>query len=667
MDTFQTLSTPSRSRFGVFKLSKPKRLKARHGLPDKIADGAYVYRAVLQLDEDVNWGSWLGEQRDADGNRRPVLLKHTGEENRTRAGADALWLEALLTLKLSGPQVAALLDYGVLDGRPFAVYEPVDGVSLSQVLDSLRDRGAMLPAGVAVAIVLQVCELVGRLHSVAVEEAPAAVGFVHGSICPRNLVLTTRGDVKVMGLVGSRPMGRVVGRQHVPEAALRYASPHLLEGAPVSPVVDVHSLGAVLLEALGDTPDEQGGQQALELGAALRQQLRESPTGGATTIEAFAELLQEAVRRTGTVVARQSIGAQVREACEQELIERRKLIRAQLETPWGDELDEPKRAAGVEAQTEDASTRNEAVEDFTEETLSDNAEDQPQLLQYDDATSDDAVTRIYQGPELTPEPTEAVAPPAWMESRPPEPQKAGWARWAVAAAFVVVAAGSAVTALVASRSSEDGRDKLGAERKLAAVDKPQVVSSAAKVIPVQDQKELEPVEPAAAAAPDDEAASDDDDSAASEQAEPRRARRTRGASRAVAARSRRSSPARRSARVERPAEAVAEEPAAPQEEPAEQESVPVATAVTREAKDDKGNDDLVIEDPDAIAFLSVDATPYATIFVDGEKRGVTPIVSLRLAPGPHRMVARTEDGKVKRFSLLLEAGQTERVKVTWDE
>jgi hypothetical protein len=119
--------------------------------------------------------------------------------------------------------------------------------------------------------------------------------------------------------------------------------------------------------------------------------------------------------------------------------------------------------------------------------------------------------------------------------------------------------------------------------------------------------------------------------------------------------------------VERPAEAVAEEPAAPQEEPAEQESVPVATAVTREAKDDKGNDDLVIEDPDAIAFLSVDATPYATIFVDGEKRGVTPIVSLRLAPGPHRMVARTEDGKVKRFSLLLEAGQTERVKVTWDE
>ena len=46
-----------------------------------------------------------------------MLLKHTGESNRTRAGADALWLEALLTLKLDGAQVIPLLDYGVLDGR----------------------------------------------------------------------------------------------------------------------------------------------------------------------------------------------------------------------------------------------------------------------------------------------------------------------------------------------------------------------------------------------------------------------------------------------------------------------------------------------------------------------------------------------------------------------
>jgi hypothetical protein len=669
MDTFQTLSTPSRSRFGVFKLSKPKRLKSRHGLPDRIADGAFVYRAVMQLDDDANWGTWLGEQRDATGGRRPVLLKHTGEENRTRAGADALWLEALLTLKLGGPQVAELLDYGVLDGRPFAVYEPVDGVSLSQVLEGLKERGARLPAGVAVAIILQVCELIARLHRVSADEEQSPSGFVHGSLCPRNLVLTTRGDVKVMGLIGSRPMGRVVGRQHVPEAALRYASPQLLEGEPVSPVVDVHALGAVLLEMLGAASDGAPGDELAEL---LRQQLSGSPTGGAKTIDAFAELLQDTVRRTGTVVARQSIGAQVREASEQELIERRKLIRAQLETPWGDEAAESKRGNGAQGAISDTSTRDESVEDFTEETLSDLPADEPKLAQYDEATSDDAVTRIYTGPELKPEPSEAVAPPAWMESRPPEPVKSGWARWAIAGALVAIAAVSSVTAFMATRSEPEARADKASTSKSAGAERPQAAATpVAKVVPVEQkvtEPEPQPVAAATPAASDDEAAADED---SAEAAEPRTARRSsaRSANRSVAARTSRQRPARRSARADRPAAEVAAatpaEPAEPQEEPAESLAAPVAAAAGE--TDQAGDEDLEIEDPAAVAFLSVDATPYATIFIDGEKRGVTPIVSLRLAPGPHRMVAKTEDGKVKRFSLLLESGQTERVKVTWDE
>jgi len=257
MDSFQNLGTPNRSRFGVFKLSKPKRLKARHGLPDSVSQGAFVYRALSELDADGAWGTWLGEQRDTAGNTQPVLLKHTGENNRTRAGADALWLEALLALKLKGPQVVPLLDYGVLDGRPFAVYGFEEGVFLAQIIEGLRERGRRMPSGVAVGIILQACDLVRRLHKLSFDEEEAG-GFIHGSLCPRNFLLTERGDVKVMGLIGSRPIGRVVGREHVPSAALAYASPELLSGAPVTAAVDVHSLGAVLQELLGDTAAADG-------------------------------------------------------------------------------------------------------------------------------------------------------------------------------------------------------------------------------------------------------------------------------------------------------------------------------------------------------------------------------------------------------------------------
>jgi hypothetical protein len=700
MDTFQTLGTPNRSRFGVFKLSKPKRLKARHGLPDKIGEGAYVYRAVMPLDVDGNWGTWLGEQRDAAGARRPVLLKHTGEENRTHAGADALWLEALLALKLNGPQVAALLDYGVLDGRPFAVYDLVDGVSLSQVLDSLKATERRLPAGVAVAIVLQACEIIGKLHRVAVEdEQQSTNGFVHGSLCPRNFVLTTRGDVKVMGLVGARPLGRTVGRQQVPEAALRYASPQLLEGEPVGPVVDVHALGAVLLEMLGSTSDASAEPRSADLGDLLRQQLRASPTGGTKSIEAFAELLQDAVRRTGTVVARQSIGAQVREACEQELIERRKLIRAQLETAWDDESNGVAAAVAAgngasngaavrTAVTEPGHARgaaSEVAEELTGEALADGEDSEPQLAQYDEATSDDAVTRIYQGPEIEAEAaSEAAAPPAWMESRPPERAKASWSRWAIGIAIGMVVAVSSVAAFVASRSPSAGSEKVAAaeQAKAGTLQRgPTNAAPAAKTSPAQTQAasvDAKPaMQPGATAAVADVVSATDDDEAEAEDV-PGEARQAKAGSWRSKARARAAARARARAAKARGTTATAsraeenvevEEPATAEPEATEPGAGVAANApaATGNGTAEAAKDDLEIEDQAAVSFLTVDATPYATIYIDGEKKGVTPIVSLKLAAGPHRMIAKTEDGRIKRFSLLLEPGKTDVHKLTWDE
>jgi hypothetical protein len=79
--------------------------------------------------------------------------------------------------------------------------------------------------------------------------------------------------------------------------------------------------------------------------------------------------------------------------------------------------------------------------------------------------------------------------------------------------------------------------------------------------------------------------------------------------------------------------------------------------------------DIIVEpsQPPAVSYVSVDASPYANIFIDGKKAGVTPLLRLRLEPGLHRLVARSEDGRTKRYTLNLERGQTETVKITWDE
>jgi hypothetical protein len=705
MDTFQTMGTPNRSRFGVFKLSKPKRLKSRHGLPDSISEGSFVYRALSELDADGAWGTWLGEQREASGATRPVLLKHTGESNRTRAGADALWLEALLTLKLEGPQVVQLLDYGVLDGRPFAVYEFEEGVFLAQVIEGLRERGRRLPSGVAVAVILQACELIKRLHKVSLgEDAPS--GFIHGSLCPRNFMLTERGDVKVMGLIGVRPVGRVVGREHVPPAAAAYASPDLLGGAPVTPAVDVHSLGAVLAELLGDGSGE--GERD-ELGTIVRGLLQQGPTCGFSTVENFAAALQDAVRRTGTVVARQSIGAQVRGVCEQYLLERRRQVRALLDTEWAEQREpaSPRPGSAVGGAAAESTPSADELE------MQAGAEDIPAGLEEYDESTDDAVTRIYDGDE--PDKDGAGQPQPWMhDSRPAESARSGWSRWAVVTLLGVLVAVASGAAFMASRSVARtpvpaAEARVASAAAPAEAKRPQAVVEATSAAPkVTDgeagdgsQRALARVrgeEPTSGAQPPSAAnltaaASDDDDDAAERSSStrpvlrraataPRRSRSPDRATEPRAAEPRAAAP--RASEPSKPVEpatlaaadlpeaqeavpTVAEppEPPAPQPEPARPAP---AAAAPRPAAADKGDGDLVIEEgAPNVAFLTVDATPYATVFIDGERKGITPLVRLELSPGLHRMIARTEDGRTKRFTLQLDPGKTETVKVSWEE
>ncbi|HWO08522.1 MAG TPA: protein kinase, partial [Polyangiaceae bacterium] len=649
-------------------------MKARHGLPDSISEGLFVYRALSELDADGAWGTWLGEQREASGVTQPVLLKLTGESNRTRAGADMLWLEALLSLKLDGPQVTPLLDYGVLDGRPFAVYGFEEGVFLAQIIEGLRERGRRLPSGVAVGIILQACELIKRLHKLSLaDEAPS--GFVHGSLCPRNIMLTERGDVKILGLVNVRPIGRVVGREHVPAAAVAYAAPDLLGGAPVTPAVDVHSLGAVLQELVGDG---SGDSERDELAVIVRAMLQQGPSGGFSTVDAFAGALQDAVRRTGTVVARQSISAQVRGVCEQYLLERRRQVRALRETEWVEQREGSNGRAGAPAAT----ARSGASPSADELELQAAAEEESAgLSEYDEESSDDAVTRIYDG-ELEAE--SAGQPQAWMhDSAPPEAARPGWSRWAVVTllgVLVAVASGAAVMAgrsvaktpapeaRVAAAAPEREREVAPVVAKVAAAAPPAAEPAAAgagDLAAVRGQEADEP-EPAAAAV--NEAATADD----ARDSEARGPRARRPMLRRVAAtprRGRMASSAREAAEA-RPAAATRAPEAEPatvdvrdlpeaREEPQPERAAPTPAPAPSPKPAAQGDSDLVIEEAPKVAYLSIDATPYATVFIDGEKKGITPLVRLELVPGLHRMIARTEDGRTKRYTLQLDPGKTE--------
>ena len=68
----------------------------------------------------------------------------------------------------------------------------------------------------------------------------------------------------------------------------------------------------------------------------------------------------------------------------------------------------------------------------------------------------------------------------------------------------------------------------------------------------------------------------------------------------------------------------------------------------------------------ATGLFSIDSTPYATIYIDGTKLGVTPIVKRPLAAGSHRLRAVLEDGRARELTVDISAGRlASPIQLTW--
>ena len=65
-------------------------------------------------------------------------------------------------------------------------------------------------------------------------------------------------------------------------------------------------------------------------------------------------------------------------------------------------------------------------------------------------------------------------------------------------------------------------------------------------------------------------------------------------------------------------------------------------------------------------WVSIDSDPYATIYVDGKKVGVTPLARIPLTAGPHRVKAVSSQGGEQMFNVSIESGKEAKGrKLAW--
>ncbi|MEZ4403183.1 MAG: serine/threonine-protein kinase [Kofleriaceae bacterium] len=160
--------------------------------------------------------------------------------------------EAKLTARLAHPKIAQTYELGRVDDALFIAMEFVDGIDVLGLLREHAWQRKRPQVEHAVWIAHEVLDALDFAHHLADEDG-ASLGVVHRDISPSNLLLSRRGDVKLVDFGIARAGGS--GRHHRTKSGTLkgkygYMSPEQVLEQPVDARSDLFSVGVVLAEML---------------------------------------------------------------------------------------------------------------------------------------------------------------------------------------------------------------------------------------------------------------------------------------------------------------------------------------------------------------------------------------------------------------------------------
>jgi serine/threonine protein kinase len=198
---------------------------------------AELYRAVMTGAHDFH---------------KPVVIKKILPHLAADPEFVAMFIdEAKLTAQLVHPKIVQVFELGRLeDSELFIAMEWVDGIDVLTMLRDYARRGERVPAEIAVHVLSEVLDALDYAHQARSNDGEP-LGIVHRDISPGNVLVSSRGDVKLTDF----GIARAAANQSRTNAGTLkgkygYMSPEQVVNANLDGRSDIFACGVVLAEML---------------------------------------------------------------------------------------------------------------------------------------------------------------------------------------------------------------------------------------------------------------------------------------------------------------------------------------------------------------------------------------------------------------------------------
>jgi serine/threonine-protein kinase len=209
------------------------------------------YRVIERLEAGGMAEVFVGEQAGAQGFKKRVAIKRVLPHLAQNKRFISMFLdEARLGARLTHANIVSTIDIGAADNTYFIVMELVDGANLKTIMESLRKQGRRFPVKEAVYICMEACRGLSYAHELEDDDG-RPLGIVHRDISPPNIMITKRGEVKVMDFGLAKAATQLEKTDPgVVKGKFSYLSPEAALGQDVDARTDVFAMGIVLWEMI---------------------------------------------------------------------------------------------------------------------------------------------------------------------------------------------------------------------------------------------------------------------------------------------------------------------------------------------------------------------------------------------------------------------------------